>query len=319
MAQELLAYRRKYISPIGRYSPTQVSSFMKCPRQYYYTYREGLIIPPSGGMLLGKSCHFGFQKNYEQKKESKEDLPLDTIMDIYGQSFEDNVKAWEIIDWKESLQSGRTWETIDRKPADVKDEGYRIIKLYREKIAPAIQPLAIEQRIELDLKTGVVFNGTTDTIKYVGYIDLVKQGDQIIDHKIRKKFPSADEVRDSLQLTSYAVAWSLISKKPIDQIPVALDYFLRTKTEAQYKGHITIRDQRQVGELKDMINTLHYAHKQIESGAPWDFVFHRRMGGWECSPKWCGFFHICRCDLPKPKVVREIEKETEKVSKTNLF
>ena len=93
---------------------TQISMFLRCPRQYEYRYVQGIKSPPSGALILGRCWHETLDKNYRQKIESDRDLPLGEMQDLFAADF-DQVMANEDV----RLQP---WE----KPGPLKDLGVAV-------------------------------------------------------------------------------------------------------------------------------------------------------------------------------------------------
>ncbi len=331
MSKEILVYKKK-VHKVGVYSPSQVYSFNDCPRKYYYRYRQGIDMPPNANMLLGSACHSGFEKNYQQKIESKKDLPLDEIMDMFGQSFDVDIKQWEIIDWKDKVGVGKKKEIVEKKPEEIKDEGYRVMRVYRQEVSPSIQPIAVERDIP-----NMCFESDIGEILYRGRIDLIQEGDNVYDHKIVKSFAGENDVRLNYQVTSYAVGWSLISGKPIEQISVNLDYYVRNKEIAHHRC-TTNRNQFQVELLKNMIKLLHtsvvcleginpetgkkYVNPLTKKEYTLDETFSRniRTGreAWHCSPMYCGYYPLCMGEIPTVNVIRNIEKTVDEVAEKGV-
>ncbi len=166
-------------------SPTQINMFMRCQYQWYLRYVEGLKIPPKPDMVVGSSFHKAMEKNFENKIETQEDLPVDEVLDVYSETFEE--KLQEVEDKPEEVELGK-----------LKDSGYKITKEYRETKAPEIQPLEVETYIEADIGDGV---------KLHGYADIITTDLKVIDLKTVKKKPSNNQIDYGyqLQLETYAI------------------------------------------------------------------------------------------------------------------
>src|ERR1039457_5494706 len=112
-------------------SVSQIKMYLRCPLQYRYRYIDGIKIPPTGSLLLGKSNHSALEGNYRQKIESKQDLPMEQVSDMFADSWESQVK-----------------ETVfqeDEKSGETKDDGVNLIIAYHNQVAPSIQPKLVEK------------------------------------------------------------------------------------------------------------------------------------------------------------------------------
>ncbi len=166
-------------------SPTQINMFMRCQYQWYLRYVEGLKIPPKPDMVVGSSFHKAMERNFQNKMETQEDLPVDEVLDVYSETFEERLE--EVEDKPE-----------DKILGELKDSGYKITKEYRENKAPEIQPLEVETYIEAHIGEGV---------KLHGYADIITTDLKVIDLKTVKRKPQNNQIDYGyqLQLETYAI------------------------------------------------------------------------------------------------------------------
>ncbi len=186
-------------------SVTQLRMYLRCPLQYYFRYVCGLKIPPSGDVTLGRTVHETLEQNYRQKIQTRQDLPLEQLHDIFSER------------WEEESRYARFQE--DEKPGHLKDDGVRLLGAYHREVAPRVQPVEVER--EFLLETGVT------ELPLKGYIDLIDEQGTIIDHKTtRRSFPPHAAETD-IQLTAYALAYRALRGKP--EKGLRLDVLVRTK------------------------------------------------------------------------------------------
>ena len=57
-------------------SPSQVRCFMDCQVRWWFKYKLRVPEPPTGKMALGKAVHAALAHNFEQKLDTREDLPV---------------------------------------------------------------------------------------------------------------------------------------------------------------------------------------------------------------------------------------------------
>ena len=242
------------------FSQSQLNMGLRCLKQYEFRYMKGLIIPPSGALILGKSWHGAMEKNYKQKIESDEDLKISDMKDIFSEKF-DEAKETEEVDWQ------------DEKPGAIKDQGISITEIHHKEIAPKVKPKLVEHRFEMPF---------TEDHTLVGYIDLIEKDGQIVDHKSSKISPNDGDVSKSIQLTAYSMAYRHEFKKKEPNL--RLDVVVKNKTPKTVQK-VTTRDQSSFDILREIGVGL---ESNIKAGN-----FPPNPTSYLCSEKWCGFWDLC--------------------------
>lgn len=186
-------------------SVTQLRMYLRCPLQYYFRYLCSLKIPPTGDLTLGRTVHGTLEDNYRQKIETRRDLPLDQVRDIFSER------------WEEQAQ--QTLFQDNEKPGQFKDDGIRLLETYHHEVAPRVQPVEVEREFLLD--TGVT------ELPLKGYLDLIDENGTIIDHKTTRRAYPAGAAEKDIQLTAYSLAYRSLYGK--DENGVRLDVLVRTK------------------------------------------------------------------------------------------
>ncbi len=239
-------------------SVSRIKMFLRCPLQYKFRYIDGLIIPPTGSLTLGKSIHSALEANYSQKIESKQDLPAEKVLDLFSD-------RWE----KEAA------ETIfgeDEKAGVVKDTGVKMVALYHDQISPTIQPRLVEHEFNLS------FENVSYTLK--GVIDLVTVAGEILDHKTSKRSMVPEDVRSDLQLSCYALAYRTLFGVP--EQGLRFDVMVKTK-EPKLQQIPTIRTQE---DIQRFLKIMGFVSKAIQSG-----TLYPCENKQTCS--WCGYRGLC--------------------------
>jgi putative RecB family exonuclease len=250
-----------------RISNSQVGMWMRCPRQWEFRYIKGLKIPPKGVMVQGSAYHAALRANFENKIESGKDLDQRSVLDAFDKYWNENVGGkFKSADEEEEFETKDVdWE--DKNPGSLKDDGYRLLKLYHKDIAPGIMPIHAEQEITKEIVPGTGF---------LGYIDLQTE-DEIIDFKLKSRaINPADAERDS-QPFSYCYltgkkkfTFHAAIKKRLPEIQLVEV----NKTEEDVEWW--------VGAVKQIID-------QMKAG-----VCPPNWNGWWCGPKWCGYYDLCK-------------------------
>lgn len=246
-----LALPKDYISV------SQINMYLRCPAQYMFRYERGIVLPPKTPLTKGKCVHKGIETNYSQKIDTFEDLKLSDVQDAVSTEFE-------------VAKSETDFE--DNDPGKVKDEAISLVTLYHKEVAPTVQPLAVEQKVEVEL-------GDT---KLLGFIDVIDSEGYIRDTKTASKTPSADEATKSLQLTAYSLAYRVLYGG--DEAGVKLDYLIQTKTPKT----VTLTAQRTEKDIARFENIMAAVARAIDSQN-----YYPNPTGFMCNERMCGYHHLC--------------------------
>ena len=238
-------------------SASQINMYLRCPNQYKFRYVEGLVIPPGSALTRGKAVHAGQELNYQQKIETQKDLPLSDIQEFTAHKFEEYAE-------KTDFQKD--------DPGKVKDDAITLATLYHQEVAPNVQPMMVEERVEVPL---------ADTV-LVGYIDLIDTDGYIHDTKTVDRTPPAGEIEKSLQLTAYSLAYRELMG--VEERGVKLDYLVNTKTPK-------VVQQEAKRTQKDIDMFLYITNHVID--AIIGGVFYPNPTNMMCNERWCGYYHRC--------------------------
>ena len=248
---------------IDHLSPTQISMFLRCQKQYEFRYIRGIKIPPSGAMVLGFAYHEGLAERFKYVLANyTQPHPLLAI-DTFDTSFERIKSEHLVLDDEEALPFDEIeWET---EPGALKDIGVKLLTIYEDKIAPTILPVSVEEKETLDI----------DGIPLVTITDLTTT-DKIIDHKVKGRRFSEDDLRRDIQATGY---WVTKGK------PLEFHVALKTK-QPTIEIQETVRTDDDAQNFYELVTIVWQA---IQSG-----IFPPNPVGWHCNPKWCGYWDLCR-------------------------
>ena len=243
-------------------SYTQLNMFLRCARQYEYRYIKGIRRPPSGALVVGRSWHEAVELNYRQKIQTGEDLPLGHVTDCFSDSFE---KAFnEEVELKEGENPGR-----------LKDTGIQITEVHHQNIAPMVQPLEVEKEFVLDL-------GPNFPYVLKGFWDLIEKHG-IVDNKSYSRVPSQSDVDRDIQLTIYSTAYRAIYQKIEPEL--RLDCVIKNKVPRVAQLSTT----RTNADCTWLLGLVEKVAMAIKGG-----IFPPNPCGWHCSPKFCGFWELCK-------------------------
>lgn len=215
------------------YSASQLQLYTSCPFCYRMRYIDKVPMSSTQKMIRGKAVHHGIEENFSQKIHSHKDLPLAMVLDITAAAFES---------WHDDTHF------VTGDPGKAKDEAISLAKLYHEEIASSIQPVAVEQRIE------IAFDSLPYTL--LGYIDVIDDLGWIRDTKTVGRTPSQSVLSNNIQLTAYSLLYRTMYGTR--ETGVALDYLVSTKTPKTVQMTTYIDD--------DDIERLIYLMQMVDKG-----------------------------------------------------
>jgi CRISPR/Cas system-associated exonuclease Cas4 (RecB family) len=241
-------------------SASSISTFMRCEQQWYYAYVEKIRRPPSVRQAIGLAGHAGIAHNMTQKIMSFEDEPLDVVLDVFNDEYDDMA-----LDGLEETETENT--------AKGKESGLKTLRIAHLEVAPLIQPVMVEQPIQFDV----------DGVPYSGYIDLVDDKRRVRDSKFVGKKPGGVNVQYATAMTGYAVAMRQLTGEIESE--VVLDYFVRT----QKPYHLPVASGGPIEDsaIRFFAKLVKDVNRRIQDGVflPTGLT-HQACG-------WCGYRDIC--------------------------
>ncbi len=242
---------------------TQISMFLRCPRQYEQRYILKKKTPPSGAMVLGRVWHKALELNYRQKIDSQQDLPLGDMQEYFAAQFDEVLKTEEVA-----------FEPAE-KPGKLKDQGVGIVAAHHQAIAPAVRPLLVEEPFTVDLGEDFPFD-------LYGIWDLVERDGTIVDNKAYGRAPAQDALDKDLQFTAYALGYR--ATKGAVEPGLRMDAVIKNvKPKA-----VQLHTRRTNDQCRWFLGLVEQVGKAIKSGS-----FFPNPNGWHCSERFCGYWHSC--------------------------
>jgi hypothetical protein len=254
---------------IDHLSFSQINMYSRCGIQYYWRYVEGKKIPPRSATVLGDAFHIAQERNYKQKLDTKRDLSLEEVISFFVDTWK--ARSTEIAWQKNEIQK---YGSPKRAVGILQDEGISLVNTYYNMRAVNIQPVAVEDEI--------IISFLNDYPPVKGYIDLIDE-QAIRETKTVSRTPTQEVVDKSLQLTIYAIGYKL---KYGEERSLVADYIVRKKNP-EVVSFITKRTQDYIDRfLSRFARVVEGIQKGVFIPAPTDH--------WVCSPKWCGYWDICK-------------------------
>lgn len=248
---------------IKEYHQSEIAMFLKCGKSWEFRYIQGIKTPPKAALTVGSSVDAGVTRNLAQKIETKKDLTVDEVLDVYSTDFE--IRASE-TEWG------------DDNRGEQKDMGAKLIKLHHEAFAPKIDPATVQEKFVIETDAGFNIGGT---------IDLTEKDGTIADTKTSKSKYDENAVFRALQPAVYDFAYEALNGKKAKSF--RYDVLIKpTKTlparSQQVEAQVTPDDRSWLFE------TIHSVDKAIKAGV----ALPASDTSWACSKEWCGFWDRCK-------------------------
>lgn len=245
-------------------SYTQISMFLRCPKQYEFRYMQGLKKPPSGAMVQSRVWHETLEKNYKQKIKTDTDLPLNDMQEFFSARYDEAFSDEEII-----------FDT-DSNPAKLKDQGVSIVETHHRIIAPTVKPIAVEEKFQISL-------GEDFPFELMGIWDIIEADGTIVDNKAYKRTPLQNDFDKDLQFTIYSLGYR--ATKQCTEKALRMDAVIKTKQTKVVQLHT----RRTNEECRWVLGLIERIGQAIKGG-----IFFPNPNGWHCNKKFCGYYDQCK-------------------------
>ena len=226
-------------------SVSQVNCYLACPLKYRFQYVDKIPRPwRVAAMAFGSSVHAAIEWFHQERLDGRTP-ELTNVLEVFE------------ADWY--AQNVQPLVFSERESKDsLADKARAMLQLYVES-ANGVKAIAVEQPFELELAdpdTGEVLD-----VRLRGIIDLVEEGETLVDLKTAGRTLESGGLERHLQLSTYALAYCLLHGR----IPkLRLDMLLKT-TKPRLERHETTRSMddlvwtaRLIREVSLAIETEHF-------------------------------------------------------------
>jgi hypothetical protein len=210
---------------------------------------------------MGIAYHKALETNYLHKIQHRTDMPIADVLDAFHDSWTKSLAENEDIDWGND------------DPGTMMRDGLNFVELYMNTVAPTITPLSVEASI-----SGIILG-----VKFTGRIDLIKADGTVVDHKTAKASYNQDSVDREMQPCAYGFGLG----REID-----FDYHVvvkKKKPETQI-----VSTHRTMKEINWWVEMVEQDLQQMQTG-----IAPPRPDGWQCTPKMCGYWKLCRGEMAR--------------------
>src|SRR5258706_12539603 len=251
------------MEPARTISVSQVNAYLGCPLKYRFQYVDKIPRPwRVAAMAFGSSIHAAVEWFHKERLAGRSPEVTQVLQVFDADWYAQNVEPL-VFPERESKDS-------------LAEKGRAMLQLYVESSSDT-KPVAVEQPFELDLadpETGEVWD-----VRLRGIIDLVEEGEILVDLKTAGRTLEAGGLERHLQLSTYALAFFLLHGR----IPaLRLDMLLKT-TKPRLERHLTTRSVEDLGWTAQLIREVALAI-QTEHFFP--------NPSWRCTE--CEYFAHCQ-------------------------
>jgi len=215
--------------------------------------------------------HAAIGANFEQKLDTKEDLPPAGVSAIYRH-------AWDLMvrgEYPGHNGHGPELPTEfrdDEDPEQLKAQGEALALKYLDEAAPEIQPAAVELPVV----------GAIGGVRVRGYIDLLDTQGRVVDLKTAARKPSEIGSDYRFQLATYRQICSEATGQ------ARLDTLVKTKTPQLVQLTCTV-DQMDVDATAKL-------YPVVQRGIRGQFFVPNRSH-YLCSRKYCAAWRVCQTEF----------------------
>ena len=256
----------------------------RCEWQLVYRYgetlnigKEDIIEPPGISAHVGTGVHRSVDVNLQQKIDKGELLHGDTVTDIAAQEFESCYADGVILTDEQAANPTQT-------KAEALDYTVKAAATHHMKVAPALDPVAVEEQWKMTIK-GTPFD-------LAGRID-IREPTTVRDTKTSGMYPIKEALAGSFQLHLYALAVKkLHGEYPqtahIDTLVkgrgkvLAVSYIPREALVTDHWGDLAM----------DRVNSFCARIKELQAGSepqPADMAH-----PFVCTKAFCGYWRRCK-------------------------
>ena len=261
--------------PVDHLSPSSFAMAQRCPYQWQQRYIHGRKERPGEAPVMGTAVHAALERNFAQKILTRTDLNLTDLLTWYMDA------GWPETVHAEQEKAGEeiAWDT---GPEETRKRGYSIVGVYHDIVAPRIQPLRVETRIEVDFGLPVPI---------VGRFDLERES-STVDFKTGKQKQSKPKEDWRIQAAVYGEATS----KPVEFHSLsaspktnAVQIVTPLESEALLVNPTSVEREEMKRTLRAIAAELNLYWQMFGPDEPWPTK--GRFHQWACD--YCGYRAGC--------------------------
>jgi hypothetical protein len=234
-------------------SSSSVNTFLRCPRQWYHAYVERRRRPPSLKMARGIAGHTAIEYDLNAYMVDEVHQPTEAVVATFVDEYD---------------KVAQETESDAKEKGELKDGGVRAVRHWSQAIAPAVEPVLVEQNGQFVI----------NDVHYDWTADLKDRDGKVRDWKFSGRKPSggSDYV---LNMIGYAVGLRQVTGEV--ETGVQLDYMVCTKKPYHEPVSSGVVPDDAIDEFGAIVRGV---HDQIQAGF---FPPNGLQGYGVCD--WCGY------------------------------
>lgn len=245
---------------LARLSFSRMAMFLRCPRQFYYRYLCGLVVPPKAAVALGAAVHRGLAEGYREMARRERVPPLDLVTDAFAESWDELARVAVF--------------SADEDPGAMKDEAVEALAAHHAAVMPRLLP-----RDETWVER--VVEGQLAGVPFTGVVDLATR-EALLDHKVvrRAQAPQRDV---QAQLFLYRELLGEPAGMAVSRLVVGRNA----------RAELVPLEPPDPATARWLLQMVRQASQGIRLALESGVWLPAPLGAWWCSPEWCGYWDRC--------------------------
>lgn len=253
---------------VEHFSYSQLTTFLRCQKQYEYRYIKRVRSPANLNLLRGSAYHNAVAYGYSHLTSDRKLPPLQELLNIYSDTWDDGMVGKSTDEEGSDIRLPKII-VGDKDPGQVKDMGITLLTKYYNEIMPDVLPEQVEARKMRE------FHG----IHLIAYMDVIDWHGTVIDHKTVSRAKSPADIINDIQSSFYGI---VLGKDSIDfEFHEAID-----KSSPEIR---VVAFKKTADDLAWCGDIIVSAWKQIHMG-----IFIPNPTSYLCSSDYCGYYQACR-------------------------
>lgn len=233
------------------------------------------IIPPSIAAARGTGVHEGSRVNLRHKVVHGDDLPLSDILDATRDGY---VRAFE-------RAGGEVYLPKEDRPArkrllnEGQEDAIRCARVYRERVAPEVKPVAVEEPFVINVGLSLPLGGIMD----------YQETARVSDLKTSSKVWPVNRINEEIQPVFYSLVHELergVRPEFVYHVLIAS----RGKSGPTSEDHQPLSMTATDAQYRALMAKIQTFLKMVGSG----LFPPANPTSWWCGEKWCGYWPTCK-------------------------
>ena len=181
------------------WSATRLKSYLTCPRQFRYSYVDGIPSIPTSPLVFGRTLHDALCFVHEHQMLNGKLPPVGDVLEKFDAL------------WSEALKAKPFFRDGSPSPEQHLTTGHEILRAY----------LAAPENQKMPLAAELAFEVVAGDYRLAGIVDRVDESESgliVVDFKSGTRKPTPKDLDDDLQFTIYAFALERMMGRPVERV-----------------------------------------------------------------------------------------------------